>query len=66
MNKKDHHTELNKPKPKKLRKPPASRQSDRFDDLEQHALRIVGDDYWDWLEGKYVELFVNDSLGYDD
>lgn len=62
----DNKKHIKSSKPKKLRKPPASRQSERFEQLEQKALEIVGDDYWDWLEEKYVELYVNHSLGFDD
>lgn len=48
----------------RLRKPPASKQSERFDKLEQHVLLIVGEDYWSWLESKYQELVVNDAIGF--
>ena len=52
-------------KKKQLRKPPVSRQSDKFKDLEQAVLEIIGDDYWLWLEKKYEEEIVNNAIGYN-
>lgn len=49
-------------KPKVIRKPPASRQSDLFRDKEQAVLNITGDDYWKWLEKQYDELIINDAI----
>lgn len=54
----------NEAKKKVLRKPPASRQSSRFKDLEAKMLEIVGDNYWQWLEEKYQETIVDHAIGY--
>lgn len=50
-------------KRKKTKKPPVSKQSAPFKQKEQAVLEIVGDDYWDWLEGKYDELIINHAIG---
>lgn len=58
------YSEEKKGKKKVFRKPPASRQSDRFKPLEEAVLEILGDDYWEWLEDKYQELIVNHTIGF--
>lgn len=50
-------------KKQKIKKPTPSKKSERFEVLEQRALKILGDDYWDWLEKQYTDLFITDELG---
>lgn len=50
-------------KKKTVKKPPASMKSSSFKAVEDKAVEMLGDDYWDWLEEKHRDYIVNNVVG---
>lgn len=59
----EEHKHEQRSKKKTVKKPPASMKSSSFKAVEDKAVEMLGDDYWDWLEEKHRDYIVNNVVG---